>query len=288
MKSVLAFLLLAAPCVLSAQILVLPPGSSFDGVFTHHEDKNKGKTHWDNPSTLGAYKISGRGYAPSLDPRTVDSRLGLRWTTSAPTAVSNLLQTLNQSGGILRVIFLGESAGWKNDFGYTYSGSVQGPGSYTVWKNIQSDGGFGNIHYGDYFDVTFSSGDLETFDLWFNTGDGHFRQHRSQGSGVYTLFHNPSAQSLWAESSLSVNTWVPAQSSYQFIDTFLVSYEDQPLRGGCSDADYNDFRIALQFFNTNGTAAASIPEPSTWALILGSGALGFAFFRKTHCRTKQV
>lgn len=186
----------------------------------------------------------------------------------------------------MRVIFLGETAGWLNDFGYTYSGNPTGPGSYTAWTDIQSNGCDRNITFGDHFDLSLAAGEMEGLDLWFKAS-GSWQKNRCGSNytgGLYTLFNSPGAdggpsQFLWADRSINVNTWNPLLNDSALIDTYLISLEDWRLDRGADD-DYNDFRFALQLLNADSTALANIPEPREYAAFFGLAVLTWAFLQK--------
>ena len=229
------------------------------------------------------YAVTGDGTTDVIKPGVADQHLGLTWTTSAPTSLESTLARMNATGGTVRVIFVGESAGWLDSFGYTRSGNpTAGNQSYTAWKEIQTIGSNANISFGNYFDVTLAAGAMNSFDLWYSAAGvfGGSPTTKTSLGGVYTLFHNASAQSLWASSSIAVNTVTATAPSGASVDTYLVSYEDWRLNAG-SDADYSDLRIALQFFNPDGSAYdVSVPEPAAWATIVGLVTLLFVIARR--------
>jgi len=290
MKRLAAFVFLCDPCLLSAQQIVLPPSSVQDGVIIHTAGINAGSTYWSSLNSLGAYQIYGDGYQQPLHPGSTDQQLGLVWNTSAPATLSKDRQYLNTSGGIVRAIYVGETAGWLNDFGYTYSGNPSDSHSYTAWKKIQSVGPNPSIQFGDYFDVTLKPGEMTHFDFWFSATGVFGRRPTTltDAGGVYTLFNTPecsnSSQFLWASNGIAANTWNPANSSSMLVNTYLVGVEDWRINRG-ADRDYNDLIFALQFLKTDGTAAtAVIPEPSTWAIIAGLLALGYVTINRLRSR----
>lgn len=261
MRILISCLLFGFTSMIKAQPFVLPPSSTSDGVKSTSAGVNSSAAYWGNTNSLAAYAVAGDGYQDPLAPGQTDQHLGLSWTTTAPSDISNYLQQLNTTGGIVRVIFVGESAGWYNNFGYTYSGNPAGSKSYTVWQQIQSVGPLSDITYGDYFDVPLAAGVASTFDLWLDAASNDY-------GGVYTLFNNASAQSLWAARSISLDTWIPSMAASSLVNTYLVSFEDWRLNQG-ADADYSDLRIALQFFNSDGSPLSSIPEPAAWVAVAG-------------------
>lgn len=273
-----------------AQFSSLPPSSTLDGITIKSIGVNAGSTHWESGSSIGAYASSSDGYSDPVSANSPDSHLGLAWQQGAPLAVGNARSALDRTGGVLRVIVLGETAEWLNDFGYTYSGKPVGAQSYTVLQNIQSVGPNANLHFGDYIDLSLSAGEAGKFDLWYNSiGENGLDtpSTKTGRGGIYTAFTpsngDPSStanQFLWASNSLKVSTWIPSLNTYMGVDTYMLGIEDWRLATG-SDRDYSDLRIALQFFDANGVPlAAAIPEPAHFALLLGGLiAAGMALLR---------
>ena len=216
---------------------------------------------------------------------------------------------VNSKGGIIRAIFIGESAGWLNDFGYTYTGNPQGPDSFTILSNIQANPGspYGvNVNYGDHVDITLGVGQASKLDFWLNGvgGDGTANPATpTDFGGVYTAFnpansspYNTPGNVMWTTEALGVSTYIPAYvnkfgelvaAHYEMIDTFLVSFEDWRTDKG-ADLDYNDCMFALQFFTVDGQADANVmasvmvavPEPSTYGLFCAAALIGLVIVRR--------
>ncbi len=284
MKRLFALIFLSVPCLLSAQQISLPPSSVQDGVIIQSAGINAGANYWGATTSLGAYRISGDGYQRPLRPGVADSQLGLIWKTTAPTSFTAASQNLNATGGIVRVIFLGETAGWLNDFGYTYNGVPTGSEAYTAWSQIQSYGCNPNIKFGDYFDLTLAPGAMGSLDFWFSANGGSRSGEKTNQGGHYTLLGAPGvsgqpSQFLWANNNLAVNTWSQLLNESSLFDTYLIGMEDWRLDRG-ADRDYNDFQFAVQFLNADGTAQAIIPEPGQYAALAGMAALLGALWQK--------
>lgn len=280
--SLIAF---AVASIAHAQTWTPPPASLIDGVVVKPAGQNAGAGYWGGVSSLGAYAVASDANTGRILPETPDSNLGLTWSHTAPASLQGALAGVNQYGGTVRAIFVGETAQWRNNFGYSRSGDPSGAGSYTAFGDVQAAGGSPNMSFGDHVDIALTRGGASTFDLWFNAVD------ESRG-GVYSVFNTlgeasgaGAQQFVWAVSALSVNTWVPSLGAYANIDTYLISAEDQRFNAD-TDGDYSDFRFALQFLTVTGESMAPIPEPAHFAAALGLAAVvGAAVLRRRRVTT---
>ena len=276
-------LCLAAHSNLLAQLCSQPSSSVVDGIVRRTVGGNAGLTHWDSPSGLGAYKIAANGTVPLPGS-------GAAFSSALPASFSADRARLNARGGSVRAIFLGESAGWLNGFGYCYDGNPAGAASYSIFSSIQACARSPepiNVHFGDYVDIPFSAGSVGAFDFWLNAagGDGpDYPPTPSLRGGVYSVF-NPSGSSpnlspgntVFLQQPLIVSTWDPAVADYRNIVTYVVGFEDSRADKRI-DADYSDLVVGFQFFVPAGTPlaasisaeSAAVPEP---AATLWLGAL---------------
>jgi type II secretory pathway pseudopilin PulG len=185
-------------------------------------------------------------------------------------------------GGSVKVIFLGETAGWQNDFVYTSSSA---PGTInTLITDIENSlvAPFGNVQSGHETVVSYSAG--SSLDFWLNSGGA---------IGEGGLFSAFSATNLFAGSDTSVHTrWSLRNVTTTYfngtsvvtgeIPTVLIGFED--VRQGLSyyDADFNDFVVGFQFLPTQ---MPPVPEPSTYGLIGAAALMGIAAWRRKQRKT---
>lgn len=292
LTQLLTFTLCVSPAF--AQFSTLPPSSNLDAITVHSAGLNAVSSHWQDPAGLGAYAISSDGYADPLSAGATDSHLGLVWQETVSAGVQSAKTALNSKGGVIRALFVGETAGWLNDFGYTYSGKPTGSESFTVFQNIQSVGAAPTVTFGNYVDISLLSGQASTFDFWYNSVGAPGLDTPSSATGrggIYTAFNplntDPSSatnQFLWARNPIKVSTWMPSIGAYANVDTYLVSVEDWRIAAG-SDRDYSDFRFALQFFDATGTPLAQVPESSASAIVIGLGTLTGVFILRRRSAT---
>jgi len=303
MKQVIALVALAALTGSAyAQVSPLPPSSSLNGVTITNTGP---QTNWAT-SSLASYKFQSDLDLNSPKPGVPDNVLGLNWGSTTPTGATNLKNAVNAEGGFIRSIFLGESARWLNDIGYTYDGkptptsNTSTSNSFTVLSNIQSLAGTPapvNVAFGDYFDVKLGAGLASKFDFWLN-GVGAFGATTPSSTtygGVYTVFDQSNSNPVnapgnvkWTASALSVSTWVAGYidafgnakgNEFKNIDTYLVGIEDWNLN--TADKDYNDYMFAVQFLDANGDRISDpVPEPSTYGLIGAVALLGLVAARR--------
>jgi len=262
-----------------AQLTTLPADSSADGITPTPEGVNSGASHWDDPTKIKQYNYQEptNGYVP----------LAGSWSSSAPSGLTSAWSSVQNDGGTFRGIYVGETAGWQNDFGYTYDKSpvTDSANSFTLWTNIRGDSGQpGSPTFGDTVDINFLPHDplAANFDLWLNAVG-----NEGSNGGVDTVL-NPSNSVpnqdhvKWLTSPIMLNTWVDATSSYQDVKTYLVTIEDWNLNGKGDDNDFSDFIFAVQLYGPNGTPIGNtpVPEASTYGLVGAAGLLGLAALRR--------
>ena len=278
MKTVLAIAVAATVAVSAyAQLSPVPPT---EGLII-----NPGQAPWAG-SELGDYYFATDNNLGTPNMGSPDNVDGLSWSHSVNSQVSSALTSINTTGGTVRAIFVGESAGWYNNFGYSYDGNPSSAQSFSLFNNIQGAGATPTITSGQYADIVLSAGQASTFDFWL---DGVGNQPGGANGGVYTAIHQSNSSPyilpgnvLWASSAIEVPTFVQSLNGglggWEDVATYLVGYEDWNLNS--ADKDYNDFVFAIQLFDQNGTPFTPVPEPSTYGLIGAAALLGLVARRR--------
>jgi hypothetical protein len=264
-----------------AQMTTLPPASSTDGVLIQHIGVNAGATHWEAPLGINSFRIDSTTDGTAKITTVAYNPIGLPFSTALPGGLQDTLNTVNLKGGIMRTIFLADSATWNDSLGYTYTGAFAGPQSYTAFAKMDVNPVTAtSVKFGDYFDVSLLPGTASKFDLWY-------QGENSTNGGDYTLFHPANSSNavapgnaLWGQKSLLTNTWNATLGAYVDITTYVVGLEDWRLDRG-SDHDYSDSVFALQFYTLTGAPDLQVvPEPATYGLFGVAALLGLVALRR--------
>jgi hypothetical protein len=219
--------------------------------------------------------------------------------------------TFDPAGGTVKVIFLGESAGNKNDFGYVKfptlnAGGINNPANLNYLVTDIENGllGSGNVVSGQEAYVNYAAGETVDFFLynsgdpfvngglgaWFVLGDG-------LGNNLEAYLHGNAVAGYqhyrWTTQQV-LTEYVDANGAFVtgLVDTLLVSFEDFTFAQtnpndvppvAIPGADYSDFIFAFQFLPNQ-----AVPEPSTYGLMGAAALLGLVGYRRFKASKKAV
>jgi hypothetical protein len=214
--------------------------------------------------------------------------------------------TFSPTGGSVKVVFLGETAGNNNDFGYVKFPNVGGIGntanlSYLATDIENSLNGGGNIGSGQEAYVHYSAGETVDFFL-YNSGDPYANGGLGawfvlgQG-GLEAYLHGQALPGYQHYRWTTQSVWTKYANEYGvetegFVDTLLVSFEDFTFAQTNPNeappivipgADYSDFIFAFQFLPNQ-----AVPEPSTYGLMGAAALLGLVGYRRFKASKKAA
>ncbi len=214
--------------------------------------------------------------------------------------------TFSATGGTVKAIFLGETAGNLNDFGYVKFPNVGGIGSTSNLSYLATDienslSGVGNVKSGQEAYVNYGAGETVDFFLynsgspyvngglgaWFVLGQGGLEAYLHGQALPGYQHYRWTTQQVWTE-------YVDANGNFTagLVDTLLVSFEDFTFaQTNPNDAppiiipgaDYSDFIFAFQFLPSQ-----AVPEPSTYGLMGAAALLGLVGYRRFKASKKAA
>lgn len=199
------------------------------------------------------------------------------WTPTALGApITNTSTTKNL---VVETLFLGESAGWWDDFGVRINGVDS-----LLADSVQTIGAGTNRSFGDYTYITLKPG--QTLDF-FVTGTGVFGNNpgitTGPNGGKYFAFETsanyPAAstqQSYWGQ--LEPLTSARGQAYVDAGQFTVLAFEDIRSGGAGRDSDFNDFLFA--FRSGYDIPQGGVPEPSTYGLLGAAALLGLVGYRR--------
>lgn len=205
------------------------------------------------------------------------------WTGWYPNTAPSGVITGSKYINSVEIVFLGETAGWWDDLGYTLNGT-----DHLLADGVQAFGGSPNRAFGDY--AYFKLDEGETLDF-FVTGSGVYTQDGvvtvGPYGGKYSVFSN-GANSYWGtlvpltsvRNTLTQDFTSPAWSVFGVEDISPVA-EDGTVAippNWKEKADYNDFLFAVRY--GWDIPQGPVPEPSTYGLIGAAALLGLIAYRR--------
>lgn len=181
---------------------------------------------------------------------------------------------------IVEVVFLGETAGWWDDWGYTLNGVTD----VMLADSVQTIGWQKNRWFGDYAFINLLPG--QSLDL-FVTGTGKSGNLQDGlpsigvNGGKYYVFNTDNNLPDLSDQQSYYGTLNPLTSArgVDYLDPFtIVAFEDIKVGGAGRDSDYNDFIFA--FRAGYDIPQGGVPEPSTYGLIGAAALLGLIGYRR--------
>lgn len=272
MKKTIALLALAASTAAIAQ--VVPP---LPATVPASPDTWSNAPLWD--AQINNVTVTGDANTPIGPLAAAD---GITLGGVAPGAIADMIA--------IRIIYFGESAGFKNDFGFTRGAPtvVSGPPSTASTLDASARTLAGDVNSSipsptpfTFWDIPVTAATFGNFDIWLSSSDSFDSTNPSPtvNGGLYHAFHaawdNPSegSKASWSQAFvLNTNYFDSVSSSVVTVGatTQLLSFED--VRAAHSDSDYSDLVLGIQIIREGGRPNTGVPEPKTYGVI-GAAAL---------------
>jgi hypothetical protein len=169
----------------------------------------------------------------------------------------------------VKVHFIGEGAGYKNQLAYEATGKTQGTGM--VFNNISNPWEDGGMDFGTGVSLGKMLAGTQ-LDFWLRA-DGFNRQ---EGANIFGTKKASNADGLQ-------HVFAAAYNSRYLVLGFEDLYGDLWATGGMneySDRDFNDAVVVVDIGEANVKALTSVPEPSITLGLLGLAAAGLNRLRR--------
>jgi len=174
---------------------------------------------------------------------------------------------------IVRITFLGKTAGWTNDFGMNLGGTgVSGPGAYTLWESIVA----GDPLIGTQTGFVQGANDPAVIDFWLNSS-------AAANGGTYSMFFpgtsDPSNTGLPLYDYSARGRIFNVNDSFSGTERSILVMAIEDWRD--FDRDFTDWFFAIEVGDRFGDQQFGVPEPSTFGLIGAMALLGLAVIRRS-------
>ncbi len=273
--------------------LLLAAASSYGALTTATGTRLTDYTNWfANPFAVASdANYTGVPYPRLNQPNGTDiddaNRDWSGWTKNwAPTGLKDTIPNpfsnpLSSTKNLtVEVVFLGETAGWWDDLGYTLNGTTD----VILADSIQTVGWQQNRFFGDYAYINLKPG--QSLDL-FVTGTGVSSDVQDDlasigaNGGKYYVYDPANNTPSYSTQQSYFGSLVPIASvrGTDYLDPFtIVAFEDIRQRGAGRDSDFNDLIFA--FRAGYDIPQGGVPEPSTYGLIGAAALLGLIGYRR--------
>lgn len=173
---------------------------------------------------------------------------------------------------VVKITFLGKTAGWSNNFGMNLGGSgVTGPGAYTLWESIVA----GSPDFGSQTGFTQGANDPSIIDFWL---DSNAPEH----GGTYSMFFpgtsTPSNSGLPYFDYSARGRVFNVNDSLSETDRSILVLAVEDWRD--FDRDFTDMFFAIEISDRFGSPEFPVPEASTFGLYGAMMLLGLAVVRR--------